>query len=141
MPNPQGEETDGGTRHDFCSRRKEKSMSELNTVAKQIIQILSSHKGPEARILRRDLLAELQEEIGDVADREMRAAIEELRRMDRMGAWICADIRGGYFMARDEEELNRYLQSDERRAANLLVRVRNQRETAGLEDSKQMELL
>ena len=75
-------------------------------------------------MLRSELLEELEIRLGEVGDREMRTAIEELRRAHPQGAWICAELRGGYFMARDEAELDRYLKSDEKRAANLLFQVR-----------------
>ena len=116
-------------------------MSELNSLSRHILNILSAQRGPEARMLRGELLEELQLRMVDVAHREMRAAIEELRKAHPRGAWICADMRGGYFMARDEEELDRYLQSDEKRAAHLLQRVRIQRAAAGLQSSSQLELL
>jgi len=116
-------------------------LSESNSLAIQILNILSAQRGPQMRMLRSELLEELQRRMVDVADREMRAAIEELRSAHPQGAWICADMRGGYFMARDEEELGHYLQSDENRAAHLLQRVRNQRATAGLQSSSQLELL
>lgn len=68
-------------------------------------------------------------------------AIEELRRSHLQGTWICANLRGGYFMARDEAELDRYLQSDEKRALHMLQRVRIQREAAGLQPNAQLDLL
>lgn len=76
----------------------------------------------------------------DLSDREMRTAIEGLRRDHPHGAWICADLRGGYFIAGDEEELDRYLRTDERRALHLLQQVRNQRQQAGLQSGEQLEL-
>lgn len=70
----------------------------------------------------------------------MRAAILRLRREHPHGAWICAHLHGGYFMARDESELDHYLRSDENRARHLLQRVRRQRRAAGLQSSPQLEL-
>ena len=113
----------------------------MNLLSSHILTILSAQRGPEARMLRSEILEELRLLMVDVSDREMRAAIEELRRGHAQGAWICADMRGGYFMARNEEELDRYLQSDEKRAAHLLQRVRIQRAAAGLQNSAQLELL
>ena len=71
----------------------------------QLLRILSAHRGSEHRISRKELLAELRKRIGSASDREMRAAIEELRRGHAHGVWICADLRGGYFLARDEAEI------------------------------------
>ena len=108
---------------------------------RQILRILSGHRGASRRISRASLLAELRLRLDNVSDREMRLAIEELRRGHAHGAWLCADLRGGYFMAEDEEELERYLASDERRANKLLERVHSQRRMVSLQNSRQMALL
>lgn len=106
----------------------------------QILLILSAHRGAERRISRADLRAELQERLGAVSDREMRAAIEELRRGHAQGVWICADLRGGYFLARNANEIEAYLASDEHRALRLMERVRQQRQTIALQASPQLDL-
>ncbi len=112
-----------------------------NPLASQILRILSGHRGVDRRISRSALLEELCQRMGQVSDREMRVAIEKLRRGHAHGAWICADLRGGYFIARDAAEIDVHLSSDERRAQRLLERVRLQRHTISLQESAQMDLL
>ncbi len=104
-----------------------------------ILMQLSGHRGPERRIGRKDLLAAIREKLS-TSDREMRAAIEDLRREHAHGAWICADLRGGYFMARDEGEIEAFLSSDERRAQRLLERVHLQRKAIRLQVTGQKGL-
>jgi hypothetical protein len=104
-----------------------------------ILLELSAHRGVDRRISRRDLLKEVREKVS-TSDREMRAAIEELRRGHAHGVWICADLRGGYFMARDADEIEAFLSSDERRAQRLLERVRLQRRSIDLQSGGQQEL-
>lgn len=113
--------------------RNEAALNEHTAIQEQLLSILALHRGANQRISRTDLLAALQRRAGAVSDREMRSVLEELRRSHPRGAWICADLRGGYFMARDENELARYLGSDERRAHKLLHRVATQRKAAGLQ--------
>jgi hypothetical protein len=112
-------------------------MSPLKT---HLLKILSAHRGVERRISRKSLKAEVGKRIGPLRDREMRAAIEDLRRGHAQGVWICADLRGGYFLARDKREIERYLSSDERRATRLLERLQLQRKTIHLQASSQIEL-
>ena len=120
--------------------KRDPQLNEPERTQHQLLQILAERRGPERRIRRGELLAALQSRVGDISDREMRSALEQLRWRQPQGAWICAHLRGGYFMARDEAELERYLRSDENRANNLLRRVRTQRRAAGLQRSKQIGL-
>ena len=121
------------------SRRKAITM--ISPLKSQILLILSAHRGPERRISRANLKGELNERLASVTDREMRAAIEDLRREHAQGAWICADMRGGYFMARNAQEIEGNLASDERRAQRLMERVTLQRLSIALQNRPQLDLL
>ena len=120
--------------------KRDPQLNEPERTQHHLLHILAERRGPERRIRRGELLAALQRRVGEISDREMRSALEQLRWRHPQGAWICAHLRGGYFMARDEAELERYLRSDENRANNLLQRVRTQRRAAGLQRNEQMGL-
>ncbi|MBW8034858.1 MAG: hypothetical protein FVQ79_04230 [Planctomycetes bacterium] len=111
----------------------------------RIIFVLSKHSGEENRISRSELLSKVRRLIyskkhGSLSDRKLRMFIEELRTTDTDGAWICASLKGGYFLARDLKELEWFTDSDFRRALNTLTRVRKQRAAASLLVSPQLEL-
>lgn len=99
-----------------------------------LLTILSSHRGHENRISRKDLRLTLSLAVKvSIADRHMRRVIEELRTEDQRGAYIVADTEeGGYFMARDLVELDQFLSSDESRIRKLATRIHRQRQRAGL---------
>jgi hypothetical protein len=67
-----------------------------------------------------------------VDDRAIRRSIEYLRGNVEGGAMICARMGkgGGYWVAQSEEELDKYLSADERRALTTLARCRIQRYNA-----------
>ena len=102
-----------------------------------ILEVLSAHRGEENRISR-SLLRILIPDF--LSDRSLRKYIEELRTTDKQGAWICASLKGGYFLARNLKELEKFTGSDHRRAINTLIRVRKQRKAAGLLVFPQLEL-
>ncbi len=110
-----------------------------------ILKVLRNHRGEENRISRKDLLRYVGNQYHyqimiRLTDRSLRKNIEELRTTDKQGAWICASLKGGYFIARDIKELEKFTGSDHRRAINTLIRVRKQRKAAGLLVSPQLEL-
>lgn len=122
---------------------------QFDKAAKQaILGILEKHVGEDARIGRDRLRIEVSLRLGggsflisdQISDRKMRSLIEDLRFDDPQGAWICSSLKGGYFTARDFEELDRFTSADIHRAKKLFTRVRKQRETAGLTESKQLKL-
>lgn len=106
-----------------------------------LLIILSEHSGHENRIKRRDLLDRLNHHLSFneisiferrvIGDRKMRDLLEEVRN-EKRGAWVCAALEGGYFMAKDVDELDDYTQADLNRAYNLYNRVRTQRNHAKL---------
>jgi len=101
-----------------------------------LLIILSEHSGHENRISHRDLLDCLNRHLGFtdkriIGDRKMRDLLEEVRKEER-GAWVCATLEGGYFMAKDLDELDDYTQADLNRAYALFNRVRTQRNHAKL---------
>lgn len=101
-----------------------------------LLIILSEHSGHKNRISRRDLLDRLNRHLGItdkrvIGDRKMRDLLEEVRN-EKKGAYICATLEGGYFMAKDVDELDDFTQSDLNRAYALFNRVRTQRTHAKL---------
>ena len=115
-----------------------------------LLQIVSDYRGPENRIRRSVLLAKMNICLGwdgktrrIISDRVMRDLLEELRHELR-GTYLCGSLRGGYFMARDNQELDRYTQPDLNRANKLYQRVKTQRTNAKLItpelERKQMEM-
>jgi hypothetical protein len=65
------------------------------------------------------------------SDRMIRKAIESLRGTPE-GCFICSSLKGGYYMAEDEAELEKAIGSDERRAIKIFQRCRTQRKNAKL---------
>lgn len=80
-------------------------------------------RGYTNRISRPALLSKLP----DISDRVMRAEIEELRRNDPDGAWICSSTDGGYWLAESLSELDSFLNQDAHRGHVILERVNAQR--------------
>jgi len=98
-----------------------------------VLKIIGSHVGCINRVERKKLLKILARDYGIVvSDRIMRRAIEELRDTDPDGAKICSSLDGGYYMAANVTELERYLNTDLSRAVKILKRVNRQRRVAGL---------
>lgn len=94
-----------------------------------VIKVLSKHIGQPNRIrrdkLRSELMGILPRGERTISDREMRQAIEELRRTDDMGALICSSSGGGgYWLAVDLDELLESYREERRRAINILVTIR-----------------
>lgn len=115
-----------------------------------LLQIVSDYRGPENRIRRSVLLAKMNICLGwdrrsnkIIGDRKMRDLLEELRSEER-GTYLCGSLRGGYFMARDDKELDRFTQPDLNRSIALYRRVKTQRTNAKLItpelERKQMEM-
>ena len=100
---------------------------------RSVLHIIGRHVGYANRIQRKNLLNILRNSSGlDVSDRLMRKAIEDLRDTDPEGAKICSSLDGGYYMAANVNELERYLNTDLSRAVKILKRVNRQRRVAGL---------
>ena len=94
-----------------------------------ILQVLSKHVGQPNRIrrdkLRSKIMALLPRGESNISDREMRQAIEELRRTDDQGALICSSSgSGGYWLAVDLDELLESYREERRRSITLLVTIR-----------------
>lgn len=113
-----------------------------------IYDVLKRHRGKEKPISRGALLGKVNMELSIVAppavipsDRKLRAYINWLRFNTKWGAWICATLKGGYFLARNIEELLEYLAPDRRRALNILARIAAQEKLATQQESGQMLLL
>jgi hypothetical protein len=106
-------------------------MRELTDLESSILSILANHRGVENRIKRADMLRVVNMALKRrVTDRKMRAAIEQLRSDHLEGAFICSTTDGGYYRARNTEELNAYLKQDEKRAKMILSRISRQRQRA-----------
>ena len=95
-----------------------------------IIKVLSKHIGQPNRIrrdkLRSTLMPMLPRGERNISDREMRQAIEELRRTDDLGALICSSSgSAGYWLAVDLDELLDSYREERRRAINILVTIRS----------------
>jgi len=96
-----------------------------------ILEIINNHIGFDARISRQQLRAELiWKGFVDIKDRNMREQIEFLRARTPGGAYICSTTSGGYWRAKDLDELEQYIGQDERRAKGILYRLNRQRARA-----------
>lgn len=95
-----------------------------------ILTVLECHKGKENRIRREDLRWTASGKAGctvgcPFSDREMRQAIEELRREHPIGALICSSSGvGGYWLAKDYDEVQASYNEERRRALTLMVTMR-----------------
>lgn len=117
-----------------------------------IIKIMLSHQGESKRIPRGLLLQEInqdlfrramlsgKDEATQLTDRQMRGALEWLRANDPEGALICSSLKGGYFLAKDQAELEENLAADESRAYTTLQRISAQRRAARANISPQLEM-
>jgi len=110
-------------------------------ISRLILRVLNDHRSEENRISRRDLKLQVSDLLGAaVGDRKLRDIMMTLRFDDPRGAWICGSFKSGYYLARDEDELNAFLRSDEHRARTLLARCAKQRKNAGLQNPAVMRL-
>lgn len=117
-------------------------MNQEEQIKHTIMLILAPHIGFESRIPRRLLLMEINRRLSfRVSDRRMRDTIEALR-VTKKGKYICASIgaKGGYFLAQDDKELDKFTQPDLNRAYTTIRRVTTQRKLAGLESSPQIRM-
>jgi hypothetical protein len=111
----------------------------FESVSDALVLALSGHIGHDNRISRDDLRLRVSDILErPISDRDMREAIEQLRATSR-GATICSangrprvSGSGGYFLARDQAELDHYIRQDEHRALTTLKRLRRQRLAAGM---------
>ena len=113
------------------------------TLLETILSILEPRVGRKRRIsrkkLRNWLCYQLQRE---VSDREMRSAIEELRRSNSKGALICSSSGlSGYWMAEDYDELVENYRHERRRALSLMYTMRQRLRTGRRFFSGQMRML
>lgn len=102
----------------------------LNELQIKIIEIINNHIGFDNRISRKQLCIELGWRGFEIKDRNMREQIEFLRTKTEGGAYICSTTSGGYWRARDLDELEKYIGQDERRAKGILYRLNRQRARA-----------
>jgi hypothetical protein len=115
------------------------------TIEMMILHILRNHCGHDNRIRRSEILKILNNRLNvlhdqPIHDRFMRGCIENLRRHDELGAWICSSLDGGYYMAETLDELRGYVLQEEGRAQKILAKTSRQRKVAGLPLSGQMGL-
>lgn len=113
-----------------------------------IMNILSRHVGENCKISSEALqgivkadydyhyhqnLISINAPIGKLDNAQMRALISELRTTPQ-GCMIVATRKagGGYFTARDQEELDAFTRSDLNAAFTLMNRINKQRKNAGL---------
>ena len=99
-------------------------------VERAILRVLSFHQGAENAIPRFNLLADIKWHGFDISEREMRAAINSLRKG---GALICSagGNGGGYFSPASPQELEDYFQRElHPRAMDLLEQEKAMREAA-----------
>lgn len=117
-------------------------MQNVDEHAKRILlDILSQHVGHERRIDRAALKVSLSERLrAAVSDRKMRDLINEMRRSEPLASHICGSLEGGYFTAKDDDELDAFLRPDENRAHDILARVSAQRRNAKMKNPAQMRL-
>jgi hypothetical protein len=77
---------------------------------REVSRILDFHVGRENSISRDQFLYELRDHMGfrDTDEREFRISINQLRKA---GLWICSTggINGGYWLAKDHDELNDWI--------------------------------
>jgi len=106
------------------------SVVKLTDLHLAILEIINNHIGFDARISRQQLRNELIWRGFEVKDRNMREQIEFLRTRAPGGAYICSTTSGGYWRARDLDELEKYIGQDERRAKGILYRLNRQRARA-----------
>jgi hypothetical protein len=115
-----------------------KPTEEQQAVGKEILNILSTHRGKVHWIPRPDLLRELNLRLEEPHhDRFMRATLESLHRYTDGGAWICSSLDGGYYL----DELRGYVLQEEGRAKKILAKTSRQRKVAGLPLSGQISLM
>ena len=111
-----------------------------------VLDVLKKHRGKRRRLSRGNLRGLVVGRVHQrVSDRAMRNAIEQLRTNHRTGALICSTTQGGggYWLAENLGELDRYLRQDESRLREIAKRLRAQRKAAGLKfntDLEQMEM-
>jgi len=106
-----------------------KTKDNLTNLQIVILSILYNHVGEENRIQRADLLEELQQFGFYISDSCMRSNIE-LLRCSSWGAHICSSLKGGYWRAKNLNELMTYLEVDEGRAKSILYRLSRQKKYA-----------
>lgn len=102
----------------------------MDEIEKKVLELISerSSANPISRII---LKGELAWRGTHVSDRKIRSAIESLRGTPG-GCFICSSLKGGYYTARNEAELDKAIGSDERRAIKIFQRCRTQRKNAKL---------
>lgn len=91
-----------------------------------ILRVLAHHRGQKNRIPRPTLVDWLRSNaFGYITDRDVRSAIENLRRGDDHGALICSSSgTGGYWLAEDLGELLASYQEERRRCLTEMVTIR-----------------
>ena len=114
--------------------------SSIEGLADVVVRLLQSRIGEENRISRSRLLNEVQQICPDVSDRVLRMAIEFARKSAGDGSRICSTTRGGYYLAKDRDELCRYLAQDWSRVSKLSKRLKSQATAARFSDAQQQQL-
>jgi hypothetical protein len=109
------------------SEKKQTRLTELQLV---ILEIINNHIGREEKISRHQLRKDLYWRGFSISDRAMRENIEYLRMNVPGGAYICSTTSGGYWRAKDLDELLQYIEQDEGRAKMILARTRRQKQRA-----------
>lgn len=129
MPSRRDGMAGGGTRGQALKDRSHEALQ-----ADVLGELLARCRAHAGAVSRRELvramraIGHLRDLSEDVADRQIRAAINKLRRTHPLGALIASSSSGaGYRIALTAEELEAVLAEDERRAHSILQRTSIQR--------------
>jgi len=115
------------------------NMENIEDIGRIIIEIVSDHEGEMNKILLGDLLRAINSRLAlnvpRVGARTFRQALNYVRANTDAGAWICATRKGkgGYFIARNPDELDQYTRADLADAQSTIQRIRTQRRRAKIE--------
>jgi hypothetical protein len=82
---------------------------------REVLRILDFHRGHKNVISRKKLINDLRSLGFHIDDRKVRACINQLRKSEKPGSWICSTggENGGYWMAESQEELEQYIQREQ----------------------------
>jgi hypothetical protein len=82
---------------------------------REVLRILDFHRGHKNVISRKKLISDLVSMGFQVDDRKVRVCINQLRKSENPGSWICSTggKNGGYWLAESQEELEEYIQREQ----------------------------
>jgi hypothetical protein len=102
--------------------------AERPTIELSILAALEGHTSRVTAVHKPELLRQVTIDTGyEIKERELRAAIQELRSSDPRGALIMSSSGGqGYWIAKDLDEVREHYREERGRALSILVRIRKQ---------------